>query len=175
MNTTRHAHGLALEMIVLALCTLAVFGAPTSASPGSLPPTPNAQTESPKPPVPDAAIIEPQDLARILKSNDAQKPLIFHVGFHLLFKEGHIPGSEYLGPASKEEGLALLRKRVARLPHSQFIVLYCGCCPWIRCPNVKPAYQALRNLGFEKVKVLRIDQNFGADWVTKGYPVVKGE
>jgi hypothetical protein len=40
---------------------------------------------------------------------------------------------------------------------------------------VNPAYDALRQLGFSKVKVLYIANNFGADWVDKGYPVAKGE
>jgi hypothetical protein len=40
---------------------------------------------------------------------------------------------------------------------------------------VGPAYQELRAMGFTKVKVLYIANNFGADWVDKGYPVAKGE
>jgi hypothetical protein len=30
-------------------------------------------------------------------------------------------------------------------------------------------------MGFTNVKVLYIADNFGADWVNKGYPVAKGE
>ena len=54
-------------------------------------------------------------------------------------------------------------------------MIYCGCCPWSHCPNVKPADDALRAMGFTNVKVLYIADNFGADWVNKGYPVAKGE
>jgi len=53
-------------------------------------------------------------------------------------------------------------------------VIYCGCCPWSHCPNVKSADDALRAMGFIHVKVLYISNNFGADWVDKGYPVGKG-
>jgi len=134
-----------------------------------------SQAEPPKSPVPAAAIIEPEDLARILGSREAEKPLIFQVGFHLLYKQAHIPGAEYTGPASKDDSIQQLRKRVASLARTKFIVLYCGCCPWNRCPNVKPAYDALRDLGFKQVKVLRIEENFGTNWVAKGYPTAKGD
>jgi len=33
----------------------------------------------------------------------------------------------------------------------------------------------LRALGFTNVKSLYIANNFGADWVEKGYPVAKGD
>jgi hypothetical protein len=50
-------------------------------------------------------------------------------------------------------------------------VLYCGCCPWDRCPNVKPAVDALKQMGFTKVKVLYLETNFATDWTGKDYPV----
>ncbi len=64
---------------------------------------------------------------------------------------------------------------MASLPKDKQIVLYCGCCPWNRCPNVGPAYKRLHDLGFTNVKVLYIANNFGDDWVNKGYPAVKGK
>jgi thiosulfate/3-mercaptopyruvate sulfurtransferase len=63
---------------------------------------------------------------------------------------------------------------VKALDRSQFIVLYCGCCPWIKCPNIRAAYQQLHSLGFTRVKVLYLATNFGTDWVNKGYPVARG-
>jgi len=138
-------------------------------------PHPQSQAETPKPLVPAGAIMEPEELARILGSREAEKPLIFQVGFRFLYKEAHIPGAEYIGPASKEDGLQQLRKRAAPLARAKLIVLYCGCCPWVRCPNVKPAYDALRSMGFTQVKVLRIEENFGTNWVSKGYPTAHGE
>ena len=36
------------------------------------------------------------------------------------------------------------------------------------------AYDALHALGFTRVKALHIADNFGTDWVDKGYPVAKG-
>jgi len=120
-------------------------------------------------------LIIPEDLAKILQSPKGEKPLIIHVGFHVLYSQGHIPGSEYIGPASQEEMVEKLRKRVESLPRGKFIVLYCGCCPWTHCPTVKPAYEALHSMGFTKLKVLYIPNNFGQDWMYKGFPVEKGQ
>lgn len=124
--------------------------------------------------VPSSNLIEPAELVKILQSSKSAKPLMIQVGSHVLYQQAHIPGSEYIGPASSETGLQQLRKRVESLPRNEFIVIYCGCCPWTHCPNVKPANDALQALGFTNVKVLYIPNNFGTDWVDKSYPVVKG-
>jgi thiosulfate/3-mercaptopyruvate sulfurtransferase len=120
-------------------------------------------------------LINPQELVKVLQSSKGEKPLIIQVGFHVLYTQAHIPGSEHIGPASGESGLQQLRKRVEALPRNKFIVIYCGCCPWTHCPNVKPANDTLRGLGFTSIKVLYIPDNFGANWVDQGYPVAKGD
>jgi rhodanese-related sulfurtransferase len=124
--------------------------------------------------IPAAALIQPADLAASLKTASTPKPLLLHVGFHILYTQAHIPGSEYVGPASEEGGLQLLRNRVAKLPKDTAIVIYCGCCPWGDCPNIAAAYDALHALGFTHVKALYIADNFGTDWMDKGYPVTRG-
>lgn len=121
------------------------------------------------------ALIQTADLAQMLQAPKSPKPLIIQVGFRVLYEQAHVPGSEYLGPASSAEAIAGLEKRVAPLARNAPIILYCGCCPWTRCPNVRPAYQALRHMGFSNVKVLYIPQDFGSDWVSKGYPVEKAQ
>lgn len=124
--------------------------------------------------IPSNRLVNPADLVKLLQSGKV-KPLMLQVGSHMLFLQAHIPGSEYVGAASSDAGLQQLRKRVESLPRNKFIVLYCGCCPWGHCPNVKPADDALQSLGFTNVKVLYISNNFGTDWVDKGYPTAKGE
>ncbi len=124
--------------------------------------------------IPTALLIQPQELAKMLGAK-GEKPLLIQVGSHVLYAEAHIPGSEYIGPASSATAIQQLRKRVDPLPRNKPIVIYCGCCPWNHCPNVKPAYDALQKMGFTQVKVLYIAGNFGTDWVEKGYPVAKGE
>ncbi len=137
--------------------------------------TPQTQTQSATDLEPGSAqVIQPEDLLKILQSK-SEKPLILNVGPHLLYMQAHIPGAEYIGAGSDTQGIDSLRRRVKSLPHKTFIVLYCGCCPWSHCPNVRPAYNELHKAGFTNVKVLYIADNFGADWVDKGYPTIKGQ
>jgi rhodanese-related sulfurtransferase len=123
--------------------------------------------------IPSEHLVQPRELNEFLQKASSP-PLILQVGSHLLFSEAHIPGAEYVGPGSQSGGLELLAKRAAALPKDKFIVLYCGCCPWERCPNIGPAYRQLRDMGFTNVKVLYLANNFGADWVAKGYRAEKG-
>lgn len=122
-----------------------------------------------------AAQIEPEALAKMLQASKGEKPVILHVGFKNFYAQAHIPGSDYAGPGSTPDGLALLRQRVTSLQRKQLIVLYCGCCPWDKCPNAKPAYEALHAMGFSNVKVVHIADNFGANWVNAGLPTEKAQ
>ncbi len=124
--------------------------------------------------IPTSQLVSPEDLVKTIQTGK-QKLLMIQVGSHVLYQQAHIPGSEYIGPASSEAGLQQLRKRVDPLQRKKSIVLYCGCCPWSHCPNVKPAVDALQAMGFTNVKVLYIADNFGANWVDKGYPTARGE
>lgn len=119
--------------------------------------------------------IAPADLVAIMKKPASPQPIIIQVGFKTLFDQAHIPGSEYIGPGADGTGLGMLRQRLAKVKKDAFIVLYCGCCPLEHCPNVKPAEQLLTSMGFTNAKMLLLPENFGADWVAKGYPTQKGK
>jgi rhodanese-related sulfurtransferase len=123
---------------------------------------------------PSPQLIQPAELVKLLSGPANRQPLLLQVGFRTLYEQAHIPGSVYVGPTSEAQGLQELHQRVQALPRNRFIVLYCGCCPWSHCPNVRPAYKELRDMGFGNVKALYIANNFGSDWVNKGYPVAKG-
>jgi hypothetical protein len=135
--------------------------------------------------LPSTVQIEPEVLAKLLQpcirrtrppgAAAPECPEVLHVGFKNFYDQARITLSDYAGPGSTPEGLALLRQRVSSLQRRQLIVLYCGCCPWDKCPNAKPAYQALHAMGFTNVKVLHIAENFGADWLNAGRPVTKSE
>lgn len=125
--------------------------------------------------IPQSHLINPEELVKILQSSKGDKPLLIHVGFHVLYLQAHIPGSEYFGPGSDPAAIDKLRKRVASLPRDKFIVIYCGCCPWTHCPNLKPADDALRAMGFTNVKSLYIADNIATNWRDKGYPTAKGD
>jgi thiosulfate/3-mercaptopyruvate sulfurtransferase len=116
-------------------------------------------------------LIQPEELARILTGQ--QKPVVLQIGIIHLYKMGHIPGSKYVGPANTAEGLDALKKQAEGLDRNKEVVCYCGCCPWANCPNTRPAYQTLRELGFKKIKMLYLPNSFGQDWSSKGYPVEK--
>ena len=138
----------------------------------SPPPSQSAASEFP-PGSPQ--LINPEDLVTLLHGAKDQKPLILNVGPSLIYMQAHIPGSEYVGAGSTPQGIESLRHRVKTLPRKTFIVLYCGCCPWNHCPNVRPAYDELHKQGFTNVKVLYIADNFGTNWVDKGYPTIQGQ
>ena len=118
-------------------------------------------------------LIRPEELAKALQSS--AKPTVFNVGPRVIYVQAHIPGAQYIGPTAKPEGLEKLRARAASLPRDSFLVIYCGCCPWEHCPNIRPAYKELKQMGFTRLKVLYIANSFGSDWVEKGYPTAKGE
>jgi hypothetical protein len=119
----------------------------------------------------DAHTVTPAALAQTLGNASAPKPHLLHVGFEALYTSSHIPGSTYAGPGAREEGIASMKQAVASLPKDADIVLYCGCCPWENCPNVKPAFAALAKDGYTNVRVLKIEDHFKTDWIDKGYPV----
>jgi thiosulfate/3-mercaptopyruvate sulfurtransferase len=125
--------------------------------------------------IPQDHVMQIDELNDMLKDGKASKPLILQVGSHMMFAQAHIPSAQYAGPGSQPEGQHLLHAKVVNLPKDKVIVLYCGCCPWTRCPNVGPAYAHLMQMGFKHVKVLYIASNFGDNWVSRGYAVEKGE
>jgi thiosulfate/3-mercaptopyruvate sulfurtransferase len=124
--------------------------------------------------IPQAERMEPSELMKVLTVK-GEKPLLIHVGFHVLYLQAHIPNSEYIGPTRDAAALEQLRARLKSVPRNKFIVIYCGCCPWDHCPNVKPAHDALVAMGFTNVKVLHLADNIATDWIDKGFPTAKGE
>lgn len=123
--------------------------------------------------IPSDQLIQSADLNKLLKAPAATRPLILQVGSKVMFDQAHIPGSEYAGPGSRPEGLSVLSERVKSLAKNKAIVLYCGCCPWGRCPNVGNAWKLLHDQGFTNVKVVYMADNFGANWVSLGFPVAQ--
>lgn len=116
-------------------------------------------------------LVQPEELAARLKAGANPKPALLFVGFPVLYRNSHIPGAIMAGPASKPDGLEALRTAAASLPRSAELIVYCGCCPFDHCPNVRPAYSELRKMGFTKVSVLSIPTNMSKDWISKGYPI----
>lgn len=66
-----------------------------------------------------------------------------------------------------------LKVELQKIAKDKRIILYCGCCPWKNCPNVRPAYTVAHDMGFRNVEVLYLPNNFKIDWMKKGSPVEK--
>jgi thiosulfate/3-mercaptopyruvate sulfurtransferase len=120
-------------------------------------------------------VVQPADFAAELASAKSAKPTIVYVGFRPLYEGAHIPGATYHGAASKPEGLADLKAYAQALPRDTNLVIYCGCCPLEKCPNIRAAFTALSDMGFSHLRVLMLPTDFNTDWITKGYPVEKGQ
>lgn len=122
----------------------------------------------------DSQTVQPADLNKEL-SNPKTAPLVLFVGFQRLYTAGHIKGAQYHGSGGSADGLAQIKAWAASLPRSTNLVVYCGCCPLDHCPNLRPAFTALHDLGFTKLRVLILPTSFEADWANKGLPYDKGQ
>jgi thiosulfate/3-mercaptopyruvate sulfurtransferase len=125
--------------------------------------------------LPASQLVQPADLVRELASASTDaRPTIVYVGFRTLFAGGHIPGATFHGSASTEQGLTDIKKWAASLPRTTNLVIYCGCCPFERCPNIRPAFALFRDMGFTHLRVLELPTSFAADWAGKNYVIEKG-
>jgi hypothetical protein len=119
--------------------------------------------------------VQPVDFVKELQQEKDPYPTVIYVGVKTLYEGAHIPGAAFYGPGSTEQGLAELRKFASTLPKNSDVVLYCGCCPLEKCPNLRPAFIALKDIGFARLRVLILPTSFNTDWVEQGLPVHKGE
>jgi hypothetical protein len=121
-----------------------------------------------------AQSVQPAQLVTELHQDKDPHVRVIYVGTRILYQGAHIPGAVYYGPGSSEQGIGDLKKYAATLPKNSDVVLYCGCCPLEKCPNLRPAFTALKDMGFARLRVLILPTSFNTDWVGKGYPVEKG-
>ena len=117
--------------------------------------------------------VQPAAFTAELKQEKDPAPTVIYVGVRTLYNGAHIPGAVFRGPGSSAEGIASLKQYAATLPKNSNVVLYCGCCPLEKCPNIRPAFSALQPMGFSRLRVLILPTSFAKDWVEKGYPVEK--
>ena len=111
-------------------------------------------------------VIEPQTLVALIKNTKAPKPPIYNIGF-----VSNIPGAVNVGSANNAKGLASLKNAVKGVSKTTKVVIYCGCCPFEHCPNVRPAYNLLKELGYNNTRILNLPTSLKADWIDKGYPL----
>jgi thiosulfate/3-mercaptopyruvate sulfurtransferase len=113
-----------------------------------------------------AQLESPADLARSINDPKARQPIVFCVG-----PGATIKGSLDMRPARDSANLAKFKWQLDRLPKDADIVIYCGCCPFEHCPNIRPAFALLNQMKFTHHKLLNLEHNLKVDWINKGYPV----
>lgn len=119
--------------------------------------------------------VEPAALAAEISSAKSTRPTIVYVGFRPLYEGAHIPGASFHGATGKPDGLADLKAFAQPLARDTNLVIYCGCCPLEKCPNIRAAFSVLHEMGFTHLRVLLLPTDFNTDWIAKGYPVEKGQ
>ncbi len=123
-----------------------------------------------------AQTVQPTDLVKELAAPPhPDEPAVVCVGFRPLYQGAHIPHAVFHGAASTDAGLAELKSWAQKIPKASNVVLYCGCCPMAHCPNLRPAFVAMRDMGFTNLRVLILPNDFNTDWIQKGYPIEKGK
>jgi len=110
-------------------------------------------------------LMEPVELADIINKGTTGY-YIYGIG-----PAAFIKNSVEIGEGRDKKNIQKLKKAVIDLPKDANIVIYCGCCPFADCPNVRPAFELLNQMKFTNHKLLNLSQNFKVDWLDKGYPV----
>ena len=111
-------------------------------------------------------LLQPAALNDIINSSSRDKPLIICIGPSALIKT-----SVDAGAAKDNENIAQLKQILSKEKKDRQIVIYCGCCPFARCPNIRPAFHLLNEMQFTHAMLLDIPKNLKTDWIDKGYSI----
>jgi thiosulfate/3-mercaptopyruvate sulfurtransferase len=107
-----------------------------------------------------------KELADKITANAKDKPILFNVG-----PMDNIKTAVAVGRATSVTGIEKIKTSLAWENKTKPVVVYCGCCSYASCPNIKPAYDAVIAAGFKNAKVLELPVGIREDWVAKGYPM----
>ncbi|MCC7303106.1 MAG: rhodanese-like domain-containing protein [Bacteroidia bacterium] len=158
-----------LSIILGAVCLLASCSGDTKEGadtvPGSIIDSTHAETGEPWT---TEQLISPKALAESVQGGNAQMPVIFSIG-----PSGLIKYAIEIGPAQDEENLLKLKSELTKIPKDTQVVIYCGCCPFADCPNIRPSFKLLNEMGFTNHRLLDIPQNLKVNWIDKGYPMAE--
>ncbi len=111
-------------------------------------------------------VMQPEELAKILKDPKAKKPVILNTGTMRNIKTALL-----YGPVSDPKGFETFKTEAVKIPKEKEVVIYCGCCKMNHCPNIAPAFDFLKSKGYKNIKVLNLQEDLVFDWVNKGYPM----
>ena len=137
-----------LSLIVIATITLAFQ---------------NVSAQTGKEPWLSKQLIEPSELAKNINEKNIY---IFNIG-----PAGLIKNATDIGEGQYKKNVEKLKNEVSKLPKDANIVIYCGCCPFGDCPNIRPTFKLLNEMKFTNHKLLNLPKNLKVDWIDKGYPM----
>lgn len=112
-------------------------------------------------------LMKPEDLAARMQQGKAL-PVIFNIG-----PSGLIDHAIDIGPGQDAANITRLKSELAKLDKSTEVVVYCGCCPFKNCPNIRPVFTALNEAKMSNAHLLNLSENLRVDWIAKGYPMTK--
>ena len=116
---------------------------------------------------------DPAALAKSLRDPTSKKPVILDIGPASWIRGGRIKDSIVVGPAREAQNLEKLRAAVSAYPKNADLLIYCGCCPFKDCPNIRPAFKLLNEMKFTQHKLLNLPHNLKTDWINRGFPTEK--
>lgn len=111
-------------------------------------------------------LMEPSALAWQINNPSKGLPVIINIG-----PAATIKGSVDIGSASEKINIEKLKAFLKKEKKTREIVVYCGCCPFDKCPNIRPAFEVLSKMGFKNQKVLSLQKNIKVNWIDMQYPV----
>lgn len=111
-------------------------------------------------------LVSPEALLERINKGDTANLLILNTG-----PVEDIKGAVTIGAVESPKNLEKLQEYLQSVPKEKEIVIYCGCCPLAVCPNLHPAYDMLKSMGFREYKVLKLVHDLQEDWIDKGYPI----
>ena len=126
----------------------------------------SSQAQTKAEPWTESQLMQTKELADIINDPKAGKPLIINIGPQAVIK-----GSVDVGPGKEKDNIKKLEKMLSKEDKNREVVLYCGCCPFDKCPNIRPAFSLIKEKGFAKAKLLDVPKNIKTNWIDPGYPV----
>ena len=115
----------------------------------------------------DNQLMQPAELANIMKSKPNDVTIISVGAFNT------IPKAINVGMVSETGNMDKFKTQLSALKKDAKIVVYCGCCPYEHCPNVRPAIDVLKQMKFTNYYLLNLPNNLRINWIDKGYPVTQ--
>ena len=125
-----------------------------------------SQAQTKAEPWTESQLMPTSELAALINDPTAKKPLIINIGPQAVIK-----GSVDVGPGKEKDNIKKLEKMLSKEDKNREVVLYCGCCPFDKCPNIRPAFSLIKEKGFAKAKLLNVPKNIKTNWIDAGYPV----